>query len=147
MLGERLAEDQQRDFIGYGRRPPHPRWPGDARLALNFVVNYEEGAEYSLLNGDDRPETILSEAGAAPPVLGSRDLNMESMYDYGARAGVWRVFRAFTEQSVTPTVYVVGLALEQAHLRLRPPDGLRSNAARSPRAGRSTPGRARARDR
>ena len=113
MLGERLAEDQQRDFIGYGRRPPHPRWPGDARLALNFVVNYEEGAEYSLLNGDDRPETILSEVGAAPPVLGSRDLNMESMYDYGARAGVWRVFHAFTKQAVVPTVYVVGLALER----------------------------------
>jgi putative urate catabolism protein len=113
LLGERLAEDQQRDFIGYGRRPPHPRWPGDARLALNFVVNYEEGAEYSLVNGDDRPETILSEVGAAPAVLGTRDLNMESMYDYGARAGVWRVFRAFAELGVTPTIYVVGLALER----------------------------------
>ena len=108
-----MGDDQTRDFIGYGPRPPHPRWPGDARLALNFVVNYEEGAEYSLLNGDDRPETILSEVGAAPPVLGSRDLNMESMYEYGARAGVWRVMRGFKERGVTPTVYAVGLALER----------------------------------
>ena len=94
-----MGDDKTRDFIGYGPRPPHPRWPGDARLALNFVVNYEEGAEYSLLNGDDRPETILSEVGAAPPVLGSRDLNMESMYEYGARAGVWRVLRGFKERA------------------------------------------------
>ena len=130
MLGERLAENQQRDFIGYGRRPPHPRWPGDARLALNFVVNYEEGAEYSLLNGDDRPETILSEVGAAPAVLGTRDLNMESMYDYGARAGVWRVFRAFTELGVTPTVYVVGLALERNPLVAEAIAELRSSGPR-----------------
>ncbi|HZT20986.1 MAG TPA: allantoinase PuuE [Dongiaceae bacterium] len=108
-----MGEELQRDLTGYGPSPPHPRWPGGARLALNFVVNYEEGAEYSLLNGDDRPETILSEVGPAPPVLGTRDLNMESMYDYGARAGVWRVMRAFRQCQVTPTVYAVGLALER----------------------------------
>jgi putative urate catabolism protein len=108
-----MADEQQRDLVGYGRRPPHPRWPGEARLALNFVVNYEEGAEYSLLNGDDRPETILSEVGAGPPVLGARDLNMESMYEYGARAGVWRVMQAFKSRGITPTVYAVGLALER----------------------------------
>ena len=109
--GRRVAHELQRDFAGYGPHPPHPRWPGGARLALNFVVNYEEGAEYSLLNGDDRPETILSEVGPAPPVLGLRDLNMESMYEYGARAGVWRVFNAIKNRGVTPTVYAAGLAL------------------------------------
>ena len=108
-----MGDELQRDLSGYGAEPPQPRWPGNARIALNFVVNYEEGAEYSLLNGDDRPETILSEVGAAPPVLGQRDLNMESMYEYGARAGVWRVLRAFKERGVIPTVYAVGLALQR----------------------------------
>jgi allantoinase len=108
-----LGDELQRDLLGYGAEPPQPRWPGDARIALNFVVNYEEGAEYSLLNGDDRPETILSEVAAAPPVLGQRDLNMESMYEYGARAGVWRVLRAFQERGVIPTVYAVGQALQR----------------------------------
>jgi len=108
-----VAEEVERDLVGYGARPPHPRWPGNARLALNFVVNYEEGAEYSLLNGDDRPETILSEVGAAPPVPGLRDLNMESMYEFGARAGVWRVLAAFRDRGVVPTFYAVGLALER----------------------------------
>ena len=108
-----LGDELQRDLSGYGAEPPQPRWPGNARIALNFVVNYEEGAEYSLLNGDDRPETILSEVAAAPPVLGQRDLNMESMYEYGARAGVWRVLRAFKERGVIPTVYAVGLALQR----------------------------------
>jgi putative urate catabolism protein len=108
-----LGETDERDLCGYGAEPPHPRWPGEARIALNFVVNYEEGAEYSLLNGDDRPETILSEVGVAPPVLGVRDLNMESLYDYGARAGVWRVLRAFRERDVIPTVYAVGLAMQR----------------------------------
>jgi allantoinase len=108
-----LAEDLERDFCGYGSRPPHPHWPNGARLALNFVLNYEEGAEYCLLNGDDRPETILSEVSVAPPVLGRRDLNMESMYEYGARAGIWRALQAFRERAVVPTVYAVGLALER----------------------------------
>lgn len=105
--------DSGRDLTGYGAEPPHPRWPGNARIALNFVVNYEEGAEYALLNGDDRPETILSEVGAGPAVKGLRDLNMESMYEYGARAGVWRTLRAFQDRQVVPTVYAVGLALER----------------------------------
>jgi len=107
------AGDSGRDLAGYGAEPPHPRWPGNARIAVNFVVNYEEGAEYSLLNGDDRPETILSEVGPSAPVFGRRDLNMESMYEYGARGGVWRTLRAFQDRGVVPTVYAVGLALEQ----------------------------------
>jgi putative urate catabolism protein len=108
-----MGENSQRDLVGYGAEPPHPHWPGNARIALNFVVNYEEGAEYTLLNGDSRPETILSEVGAGPAVPGLRDLNMESMYEYGARAGVWRVLRTFQERGVVPTVYAVGLALER----------------------------------
>jgi putative urate catabolism protein len=111
-LGNEIP-DSGRDLTGYGAEPPHPRWPGNARIALNFVVNYEEGAEYALLNGDDRPETILSEVGAGPAVKGLRDLNMESMYEYGARAGVWRTLRAFQDRQVVPTVYAVGLALER----------------------------------
>jgi allantoinase len=111
--GSVLHEDMQRDFAGYGPLPPHPRWPGEARIAVNFVINYEEGAEYSLENGDDRPETILSEVGVARPELGKRDLNMESLYECGSRAGVWRVLRAFKECGVTPTFYAVGLALER----------------------------------
>lgn len=99
-----------RDLQGYGPEPPHPRWPNGARIALNIVVNYEEGAEYTLLNGDDRPETILSEVGAGAPVLGTRDLAMESMYDYGSRAGVWRLLRALTDRGIVPTCYAIGLA-------------------------------------
>ncbi len=102
-----------RDLIGYGPTPPHPRWPGDARIAVNFVVNYEEGAEYCVLNGDDRSETLLSDAGAGVPKSRARDLNMESMYEYGSRAGIWRVLRVFQERGVVPTVYAVGLALRQ----------------------------------
>jgi putative urate catabolism protein len=107
------AGDSGRDLVGYGANPPHPRWPGNARIAVNFIVNYEEGAEYTVLNGDDRPETILSEVGAGPAVRGLRDLNMESMYEYGARAGVWRTFKAFQQRGIVPTVYAAGLALER----------------------------------
>ncbi|WP_210215258.1 polysaccharide deacetylase family protein [Lichenihabitans psoromatis] len=102
-----------RDLIGYGSEPPHPQWPKRARLALNVVVNYEEGAEYTLLNGDDRPETILSEVGSGAPAMGTRDLAMESMYDYGGRAGVWRLLRALTDRGIVPTCYAIGLAFEQ----------------------------------
>jgi putative urate catabolism protein len=108
-----LNNDHARNFSGYGPQPPHADWPGRARVAINFVVNYEEGAEYCLLNGDDRPETILSEVAPAPPALGKRDLNMESLYEYGSRAGVWRVLRAFKEREITPTIYAVGMALER----------------------------------
>ena len=108
-----MNNDHARNFSGYGPQPPHAGWPGSARVAINFVVNYEEGAEYCVLNGDDRPETILAEVAPAPPALGKRDLNMESLYEYGSRAGVWRVFRAFRERDITPTVYAVGLALQR----------------------------------
>jgi allantoinase len=99
-----------RDFTGYGPLPPDPRWPGGARLALNLVLNYEEGAEYSVLDGDPHSESMLSEV-AAVPLPGARNLNVESSYEYGSRAGVWRVLRVFAERGVPFTVYAVGAAL------------------------------------
>lgn len=107
-----MIEHHDRDFVGYGPRPPDPEWPNGAKLALNFVVNYEEGAEYSIPEGDGRSETILSEVSPAPPVPGLRDRNMESLYEFGSRVGVWRVMSLFREAGVVPTFYVVGRALE-----------------------------------
>ena len=108
-----MSAEPPRDLIGYGASPPDPAWPGGARLALNLVVNYEEGAEYCLLNGDDRSETILSELGGLAPLQGARDLNMESNYEYGSRAGFWRVLRLFQKRGLPFTTYAVSLALEQ----------------------------------
>jgi putative urate catabolism protein len=99
-----------RDLAGYGAHPPHPRWPGGARVALQFVLNYEEGAERSVLHGDDGSETFLSDiiGAAAYP---DRHLSMESLYDYGARAGVWRVLRLFDERRMPLTMFGVAMAL------------------------------------
>ncbi|RUX18987.1 chitin deacetylase, partial [Mesorhizobium sp. M2A.F.Ca.ET.042.01.1.1] len=97
-----------RDFIGYGERPPQAEWPGGAKLALNIVVNYEEGAEYSIGEGDGVSETILSDLAVSPAVLGLRNRNMESLYEYGSRVGVWRLISLFQEKGVVPTFYVVG---------------------------------------
>jgi allantoinase len=101
-----------RDFIGYGAQPPSAQWPGGAKLALNIVVNYEEGAEYSIGEGDDVSETVLSEIPVAPPVPGLRNRNIESLYEYGSRVGVWRLLSLFRDKDVIPTFYVVGRALE-----------------------------------
>lgn len=106
-----MVENGDRDLIGYGAVPPQARWPGGARLALNVVVNYEEGAEYSLLDGDAHGESILSDLAPAPPVSGRRDLLNESAYEYGSRVGIWRILRTLAERDVVPTVYAVGLAL------------------------------------
>jgi peptidoglycan/xylan/chitin deacetylase (PgdA/CDA1 family) len=84
-----------RDMIGYGAEPPHTQWPDEARLALQFVINYEEGAENSILHGDPAAEAFLSEWIGAQPTLGMRNMNMESLYEYGSRAGFWRLYRAF----------------------------------------------------
>ncbi len=102
-----------RDMIGYGAEPPHARWPGGARLALQFVVNYEEGAESAILHGDDAAEGFLSEAIGAQPTLGARNMNMESMYEYGSRAGFWRLYRTFTQRTLPVTVFAVAMALER----------------------------------
>ena len=100
-----------RDLIGYGRRPPDPKWPGGARLALQFVINYEEGGENCILHGDPASEAFLSEIVGAEPWPGQRHMNMESIYEYGSRAGFWRLWRLFTERDLPVTVYGVATAL------------------------------------
>ncbi|MGD1896894.1 MAG: allantoinase PuuE [Phormidesmis sp.] len=102
-----------RDLVGYGPRPPHPQWPNQAQLALQFVINYEEGGENCVLHGDAASESFLSEIIGAQPLLGVRNLNMESMYEYGSRAGFWRLHRLFTERQLPLTVYAVAMALER----------------------------------
>ena len=102
-----------RDLIGYGRTPPDPRWPGQARIAVQFVLNYEEGGENNVLHGDPASEAFLSEIVGAQPWPGQRHMNMESVYEYGSRAGFWRIWRLFTRRRVPLTVYGVATALER----------------------------------
>ncbi|TNC77215.1 allantoinase PuuE [Janthinobacterium lividum] len=105
-------EHYPRDLIGYGPTPPHPQWPGKARIALQFVLNYEEGAENSVLHGDPASETFLSEMiGAA--AFPARHLSMESIYEYGSRAGLWRLLRMFEERRLPLTVFGVSMALKR----------------------------------
>ena len=101
-----------RDFIGYGANPPHAAWPNGARIAVNFCINYEEGGELCILNGDDRSETRISDV-AVEARTGARDLNIESSYEYGARVGTWRLLKAFRDRNLVATVNLVGLAGEQ----------------------------------
>ena len=101
-----------RELAGYGAHPPHPRWPGGARIALQFVLNYEEGAENCVLHGDPASETFLSEIVGAQ-AFPQRHLTMESVYEYGSRAGVWRVLRLFRERRIPLTVFGVAMALER----------------------------------
>jgi putative urate catabolism protein len=120
VLSERFRAQMQttgsaypRDMVGYGRQPPHPRWPDHARLALQFVINYEEGGENNVLHGDPASEAFLSEIVGAQPWPGARHPNMESIYEYGSRAGFWRLHRLFTERNLPVTVYGVTMALER----------------------------------
>jgi putative urate catabolism protein len=103
----------ERDLVGYGEHPPDPRWPGGARLALSFVLNYEEGGERTPLEGDPEAEAFLHEVVGAPATVGQRNLNVESMFEYGSRAGFWRVHRIFRKFGLPLTVYAVGQALER----------------------------------
>ncbi|HXD04576.1 MAG TPA: allantoinase PuuE [Burkholderiaceae bacterium] len=105
-------EPYPRDLVGYGRHPPHAQWPGDARVALQFVLNYEEGAERSVLHGDTGSEQFLSEI-ATPASFAARHLSMESLYEYGSRAGVWRVLREFEQRRLPITVFAVAMALQR----------------------------------
>ena len=100
-----------RDMVGYGRKRPHPHWPGEARIAVQFVINYEEGAENSVLHGDAGSETLLTEFGFVEPRIGERALPIESMYEFGSRVGFWRLHRLFTEHAVPVTVFGVAMAL------------------------------------
>lgn len=102
-----------RDLVGYGAQPPDPCWPGGARLAVSFVLNYEEGGENTPLEGDPASEAFLHEVVGAPPTVGRRNLNTESMFEYGSRVGFWRVHRIFEEQGLPLTVFAVGQALER----------------------------------
>jgi len=102
-----------RDLRGYGRTPPDPRWPGGAALAVQFVINYEEGGENCILHGDAASEAFLAEVVGAQPWPGQRHMNIESVYEYGARAGFWRLWRTFTARHVPVTVYGVATALKR----------------------------------
>jgi allantoinase len=101
-----------RDLIGYGRNPPHPQWPGQARVALQFVLNYEEGGENAVLHGDGGSEQFLSEM-FNPPSFTERHMSMEGIYEYGSRVGVWRILREFEKRGLPLTVFGVGMALQR----------------------------------
>jgi len=104
--------DYPRDLIGYGANPPHPQWPGNARVAVQFVLNYEEGGENCVLHGDSHSEIFLSEIIGAQ-AYPDRHLSMESIYEYGSRAGFWRLHRLFTQANIPLTVFGVTMALER----------------------------------
>jgi peptidoglycan/xylan/chitin deacetylase (PgdA/CDA1 family) len=108
-----MASPYPRDMVGYGAHPPDPKWPGEARVAVQFVLNYEEGSENCILHGDLASEAFLSEIVGAQPYAGLRHMNMESLYEYGSRAGFWRLHRLFTARAIPVTVYGVAMALER----------------------------------
>ncbi|EME18190.1 allantoinase PuuE [Rhodococcus triatomae] len=101
-----------RDLVGYGQHPPDPRWPGGARIAVQFVLNYEEGAENCVLDGDPASETFLSEMVPAQ-AFPERHMSMESLYEYGSRAGLWRLLRVFERRGLPLTVFGVARALQR----------------------------------
>ena len=102
-----------RDFRGYGANPPDPQWPGGARLAVNFVINYEEGSEPSYALGDGVTETGLTESHGLNQLKSGRDLAAEGMFEYGSRVGFWRLHRLFQERGLPLTIFGCALALEQ----------------------------------
>lgn len=112
-----------RDAVGYGEFPPDPQWPNGAKVALNLVLNYEEGGENCLLHGDDKSENLLSEIVGAAAYPAQRHANMESLYDFGSRSGFWRLHRLLNRKEMPCTVFAVGMALqrnqEAAHAMLR----------------------------
>jgi len=108
-----MVEIYPRDMIGYGANPPDAKWPGGARIALQLVLNYEEGGENCILHGDAASEAFLSEIVGAHPLQGQRHINMESIYEYGSRAGVWRLLRLFHDRGLPATIFAVAMALER----------------------------------
>jgi allantoinase len=102
-----------RDLVGYGRNPPNPQWPNGARLALNFVLNIEEGSEYTIDNGDGRSEASLTEMSDSPVPHGERDLAAESMFEYGSRVGIWRVLEQFASRKLPMTAFACAMVLER----------------------------------
>ncbi|MCH2493565.1 MAG: allantoinase PuuE [Gammaproteobacteria bacterium] len=108
-----MPNSYPRDLIGYGSTPPDANWPGSAQLALQFVINYEEGGENSIVHGDTGSEAFLSEIIGAESWPGQRHPSMESIYEYGSRVGVWRLLKLFKQKQLPLTVFAVGMALER----------------------------------
>lgn len=107
------SDTYPRDLIGYGETPPNPNWPGGARVAVQFVLNYEEGGENCILHGDAASEAFLSEIVGADMLEGVRHISMESIYEYGSRAGVWRILRLFKKYDIPLTIFAVAMAMER----------------------------------
>jgi putative urate catabolism protein len=106
-------DNYPRNLIGYGPNPPDPKWPNQAKIAVSFVLNYEEGGERCLLHGDNESEAFLSEMPGAQPLAGQRNLSMESCYEYGSRSGVWRLLRLFDKYQINLTIFAVAMAVER----------------------------------
>lgn len=109
-LGNLVSADYPRDLVGYGRTPPHPQWPDEATIAVQFVLNYEEGSENNVLEGDRGSETFLSEMVGAES-FPNRHMSMESLYEYGSRAGLWRILRVFDRRGLPLTIFAVARAM------------------------------------
>ena len=107
------SEHYPRNLIGYGSRPPDPRWPNEARIAVSLVLNYEEGGEACVLHGDAHSESVLTDLGAVDALPGARHLNVESNFEYGSRVGFWEIMRLLKNMGAPATVYAVGMALER----------------------------------
>ncbi len=108
-----MSNTYSRDLIGYGADSPDPKWPGGARIAVQFVLNYEEGAENCILHGDDASESFLSEIIGASPWKNERHMSMESIYEYGSRVGIWRILNLFQEEQLPLTIFGVAMALDR----------------------------------
>lgn len=108
-----MSADHERNFIGYGAHPPHPQWPEGARIAINFVLNYEEGSEYNVPDGDGWSEATLTDTGASDMGVEGRDLAAESLFEYGSRVGFWRLYRMFQDANLPLTISGAAVALER----------------------------------
>jgi putative urate catabolism protein len=106
-------EPYPRDLIGYGSHPPHPHWPDEALIAVSLVLNYEEGGEACVLHGDSHSESVLADLGAVEALPGVRNMNVESLFEYGSRVGFWEIMRLLKSMGAPATVYAVGMALER----------------------------------
>jgi allantoinase len=106
-------ENYPRDLVGYASRPPHPHWPDEARIAVSLVLNYEEGGEACVLHGDSHSESVLTDLGAVEALPGVRNMNVESLFEYGSRVGCWEIMRLLKSMGAPATVYAVGAALER----------------------------------
>ena len=107
------SEPYPRDLVGYGSRVPHPHWPGEAHIAVSLVLNYEEGGEACVLHGDSHSESVLTDLGAVDALPGVRNMNVESLFEYGSRVGFWEIMRLLKSMGAPATIYAVGMALER----------------------------------